>query len=58
MEIVLGMRVSDVFTKNVTFELCAEGKVGVHKESKLEKGISCREKHGRAQVKSRSCTRR
>ena len=40
MKIVLEMRVSDVFTKDVTFELCAEGKVGVHKKNKLEKGIS------------------
>ena len=39
MKIVLEMRVSDVF-KDVTFELCAEGKIGIHKKNKLEKGIS------------------
>lgn len=48
------MRVSNVFTTDVTFEPCAEGKVGGHKKNKPEEGISGREKHGGAQGKSGS----
>lgn len=49
VEIIVG---SKVFTKDVTFELCTEGKIGVDKKSKLEEGISEIEKRGRAQDKS------
>lgn len=49
VEIIVG---SKVFTKDVTFELCTEGKIGVDKKNKLEEGISDIEKHGRAQNKS------
>lgn len=52
----LGVRVSTAFTKDVTFELPAEGEVGVHNGSKLEEGISDREKRRRAQVESGNCT--
>lgn len=45
----LGVRVSNV--KDVTLELHAEGKVGIHKKDKLVESISGQGKHERFQVK-------